>query len=350
MPKESHELCNWSHPSPTLTQMKFRLQFLFTFLFRGIDDAQERLIVHKLRKRLSKEDTSTDFGSYAIYHPILLLATSTGLPCTDCVSCDGAPNVEAKSSSHLTSCRSSNEFETLDECPICFESPKSKEHRPHSLLQMVLIGKFKFFVTELTGTMSNQTFKDCIQHISATYNQDKNVYKRQDLGKITLAQTYTLVYKALVGGTTKANLARINDYAKFKCFYESNENFRTSLHNKLNECYKKGSSPNFDAEIALLNEAPLNALLSTQVLGDQEEETKDDIMSLTGKLATEMKKGENIETAYDCDDETLDLAPVGVLRTKTAKILKHEAAMKEENLRLRKANKANKKDKRRKRR
>lgn len=346
MPKESNELCNWSHPSPTLTQMKFRLQFLFTGLFRGIDDPQERLIVHHLRKRLSKEDTSTDFGSYAIYHSILLLATSTGLPCTDCVSCDGAPNVEAKSSSHLTSCRSSNDYETLDECPICFQPPISKEHTPHSLLQMVLIGKFKFFVAEMTVTMSNQTFKDCIQHISATYNQDKNVYKRQDLGKITLAQTYTLVYKALVGGTTKANLARINDYAKFKCFYESNENFRTSLHNKLNECYKKSSSPNFDAEIALLNDAPLNTLLGAQVLDDQEE-TKDGMMSLTG-INKEIKKGDKIETAYDCDDETLDLAPVGILRTEITKTFKHEEAMKQEYLRLKKE--SNKKDKRRKRR
>ena len=198
----------------------------------------------------------------------------------------------------------------------------------------------------MTGTMSNQTFKDCIQHISATYNQDKNVYKRQDLGKITLAQTYTLVYKALVGGTTKANLARINDYAKFKCFYESNENFRTSLHNKLNECYKKSSSPNFDAEIALLNDAPLNTLLGAQVLDDQEE-TKDGMMSLTG-INKEIKKGDKIETAYDCDDETLDLAPVGILRTEITKTFKHEEAMKQEYLRLKKE--SNKKDKRRKRR
>ena len=353
MPKESDELCNWSHPSPTLTQMKFRLQFLLTALFRGIDDAQERLIVHNLRKKLSNEDTSTDFGTYAIYHSIILIATSTGLPCLDCASCDGAPNVEGKSSSHLTTCRSSNEYETLDECPICFQGPKSKEHTSHSLLQMALIGKFKFFVTEMTGTMSTQTFKDCIQHISATYNQDKNVFKRQDLGKITLAQTYTLVYKALVGGTTKANLTRVNDYDKFKCFYDSNENFRTSLHNKLSECYKKGMSPNLDAEIALLNEAPLNTLLSAQVLGDQEEETKDDMASLTGRIVSEMGKGENLLTAHDCDDETLDLRSAGVLRTKTVKILKHEAAMKQENLRLRNetaANTANKKDKRRKRR
>jgi hypothetical protein len=75
--------------------------------------------------------------------------------------------------------------------------------------------------------------------------------------------------------------------------------------------------------------------------------------SLTGRIVSEMGKGENLLTAHDCDDETLDLRSAGVLRTKTAKILKHEAAMKQENLRLRNetaANTANKKDKRRKRR
>ena len=55
--------------------------------------------------------------------------------------------------------------------------------------------------------------------------------------------------------------------------------------------YKKGTSPNLDAEIALLNEAPLNTLLSAQVLGDQEEETKDgyDVVDMDGSLEKSKK-------------------------------------------------------------
>ena len=119
------------------------------------------------------------------------------------------------------------------------------------------------------------------------------------------------------------------------------------MHNKLNDCYKKGTSPNFDAEIALLNDAPLNTLLSAQVLGDQEEEIKEGMMSLTG-IAKELGKGDNILTAHDCDDEELDLRPAGALRKMTTQITKAEEKIKQENLRLR--NEApNKPERRRKR-
>jgi hypothetical protein len=85
---------------------------------------------------------------------------------------------------------------------------------------MSLVGKFKHYVKDITVTMSTQTFKECLLQINATYNQDKNIFKRQNLEKLSLSQTYTLVYKALVGGTTKVSLQRVNDYAKFKTFYE----------------------------------------------------------------------------------------------------------------------------------
>ena len=71
---------------------------------------------------------------------------------------------------------------------------------------MSLVGQYKHYVKDIAPTMSAQTFKECLLQINATYHQDQNVFKRQNLENLSLSQTYTLVYKALVGGTTKVSL------------------------------------------------------------------------------------------------------------------------------------------------
>jgi hypothetical protein len=76
------------------------------------------------------------------------------------------------------------------------------------------------------------------------------------------------------------------------------------LHAKLNDCYKKGTSPNLDSEITLLNDAPLNTF--SQALGDNQEESKGGTTTL-GAIVTEQAKGNELSSAHDCDDETLDL-------------------------------------------
>jgi hypothetical protein len=79
------------------------------------------------------------------------------------------------------------------------------------------------------------------------------------------------------------------------------------LHAKLSDCYKKGVSPNLDPEITLLNDAPLNTMLSSQALGDNQEESKGAPPVFMKAVNDEMAKGGSIEKAHDCDDEHLDL-------------------------------------------
>ena len=76
------------------------------------------------------------------------------------------------------------------------------------------------------------------------------------------------------------------------------------MHAKLNDCYKKGTSPNLDSDITRLNDAHLNTF--SQALGDNQEESKGGMMTL-GAIVTELAKGNELTSAHDCDDEALDL-------------------------------------------
>jgi hypothetical protein len=80
---------------------------MVTALFDGeLNTPRKARAAKRIRKRL--EEPIIDVN--APYATILMYATGAGLPCTECLSMDGAPTLEKKSVQHMAACRTSGNF------------------------------------------------------------------------------------------------------------------------------------------------------------------------------------------------------------------------------------------------
>ena len=184
---------------------------MVTALFDGeINTSRKARAAKKIRNSL--EETIDVNSPYAT---ILMYATGAGLPCTECLSMDGAPALEKKSVQHMAACRTSGNFKAPSTlCPICF-SAVNNHHKPHSLLQMLLAGYGKSHLQELKSELVVKKLHEVIQNVTATFNVDRFIYKRSPMNDLTSSQMFLSTYRILISKPYKPIMNRISDYDMF---------------------------------------------------------------------------------------------------------------------------------------
>ena len=227
---------------------------MVTALFDGeIKTPRELRAAKRLRKSL---ELGEPIDANSPYATILMFALGAGIPCTDCLSMDVAPTLDKKSVPHTVACRTSGNFKgpsTL--CPICF-STVNNQHKPHSLLQMLLAGYGKSHLQELKSELVVKKLHEVIQNVTATFNIDKFVYKRSPMTDLTPDQMFLSTYRVLISKPHKPIMNRISDYDMFLHFSTFDPEWASVLKAKLMSAYNSVHDPDLTDEIALIANAP----------------------------------------------------------------------------------------------